>query len=214
MQTYIICVQTLCGKITPAGIGSSKDRHHLERWRELTDATLLGAGSLREADPEFRITSGEVPDNRIRAIITMSGHIPADKKIFSQPPYPLIFTKKEVAPRLSESLGKRAKVFPVGMLSPQELDLGDVTQILEARGVRKLLIEGGGRLNYYALKQNLVDKLIITIAPKLLGANKETPLINGPAEIRNPFVHLELESSHVEHSTGELFVTYKVIKKE
>ncbi len=214
MQTYIICIQTLCGKITPAGFGSKLDRRHLERWRERTDATLFGAGSLRDGDPEFRDTSGNIPPNRIRAIVTMSGNLPKERKIFHKGPKPFIFTTQSVAARLSAALGDGAQIFPIKKLGPGELDLGQVLKTLESFGAEKVLIEGGGRLNYLAIKQGVVDQLLITIAPKLLCTNHETPLVAGDRELGDPFIHLELLSSKVEPSSGELFLKYKIIKKE
>jgi riboflavin biosynthesis pyrimidine reductase len=82
LKTTIICIETLCGRIAPAGFGSGKDRNFLEKIREATDVTLSGAGSLRAGDPEFRISGGMIPDRRIRALITGSGNIPRNRSIF------------------------------------------------------------------------------------------------------------------------------------
>ncbi|MEA1991363.1 MAG: hypothetical protein U9N58_04090, partial [Thermodesulfobacteriota bacterium] len=76
MKAFLICITTACGRITPGTIGSPRDRRHLEDMRMMTDASLLGAGTLREGDPEMRGTGGIIPKNRIRAIIPMSGKIP------------------------------------------------------------------------------------------------------------------------------------------
>ncbi len=212
MKTFIICIQTLCGKITPVGFGSKEDRRFLERWREFTHATLLGAGSLRAGDPEFRDTSGRIPEKRIRAIITMSGRLPLEKNIFNRGPAPIVFCGQDVSDSLRRRLGGRAEVVAVRKREENELDLCQIREILGEKGVSRLLVEGGGRLNYFCLKQGIVDEMLVTVAPKLLTSNRETPLVDGESNLGAPFLDLELVSCKCHLRTGELFLRYKVLK--
>ncbi len=195
------------------GFGSKNDRRHLERWRDKTDATLLGAGSLRAGDPEFRDSSGKIPTRRIRALITMSEHLPLEKSIFKRGPRPFVFCSHNNANALKRNLSESAKIFPVAFSPQGGLDLFEVLDILEQHGVKKLLIEGGGRLNYFALKQEVVHELVITVAPKLLISNTGIPLVNGTEDLGDPFLDLELVTCKTDLSTGEIYLRYK-IKKE
>ena len=77
----------------------------------MTDASLLGAGTLREGDPEMRGAGGIIPNNRIRAVITMSGKIPVkSRRLFRMGPPPVVFTSSDHVPSLGEALGHRARV--------------------------------------------------------------------------------------------------------
>ncbi len=214
MYSYIICIETLCGKITPAGFGSRYDRRHLEQWRENTNASLLGAGSVRAGDPEFRNRAGKVPANRIRAIVTMSCQLPVEKLVFQNGPRPLIFCNESCSENLSHRLDNRAEIIPTRRLSDKELDLVQVWQELEKRGVSKLLIEGGGKLNYFALKQGLVDEIIITVAPKLLTKGGHISIVDGDEEIGRPFVELNLVSCLTHAGSGEIFLRYTINKED
>ncbi len=214
MKCYIICIQTLCGRISPVGFGSQKDRHHLERWRHRTDATLLGAGSLREGDPKLEVPFGKVPQRRVRALITMSGDIPTNKSIFGSGPKPFIFCSKKEEENLKRRFSDMAHLFPVDLLAPRELDLTRVCHILEEHGVKRLLIEGGGTLNFYALKQKIADELIVTIAPKLLTSNRGIRLVQGECDLGHPFMNLELISCKTHLETGELFLRYRIKKEQ
>ncbi len=213
MKVTIICITTICGKITPTGsLGSRVDRYFLEKVRETSDASLIGAGSLREADPEFRGIDGTIPVNRIRAIITASGQLPNNKKIFASRPKPFIFCSKEKASSLKRHLNNLAHIVPLPYFQNNFLDLNKMKAFLAGFGVKSLLIEGGGKLNYQALKQQIVDELLVTIAPKILGKNNETCLVNGENVLGNPFLNLELVSVEPCIATSEIFLRYKVKK--
>ena len=212
MKTTIICIETICGKISPAGFGSQKDRQFLERARAETDATLLGAGSLREGNPEFRI-DGALPKNRLRAVITGSGNIPLNRAIFKHGPKPLVFAPWDVCSMLQQKLGNRAEVIGINEISEGILSLQDVMNHLKKCGARSCLIEGGGRLNYQALKQGIADELLVTIAPKIIGCTDEHDLISGHSALGQPFIDLELLSCKPDLATGEVFLHYRTAKR-
>jgi len=213
LKSILICIETLCGRISPAGFGSKEDRRHLERAREQTDASLLGAGSLRAGDPEFRTFEGKLPVNRLRAIVTRSGNIPATKSIFRTGPRPLIFTKFSIRDMLNERFGERAEVIGVPETDSGMLCLKTILDNLEQRGVESCLIEGGGLLNYEAFKQGVVTELLLTIAPKIIGKQTETCLVSGPTALGTPFIHLELLSCRMNARSGELFLHYKILDR-
>ncbi|MDH3392995.1 MAG: dihydrofolate reductase family protein, partial [Desulfobulbaceae bacterium] len=111
MKVAIIAAGTLCGRISPVGMGSDEDRALLEQLRDQTDASLIGAGTLRAENPEMRGAGGKLNRNRIRAVISAGGNLPVKgKKMFSHGPPPLVFTSKERASSLTAELGEVAEV--------------------------------------------------------------------------------------------------------
>ncbi len=212
MQVSLIAVMTLCGKISPGNLGSSEDRRLLEDIRAITDASLLGAGSLRAENAEMRGPGGSLPVARIRALITASGQLPwRERKIFRLGPRPLVFTAAHRVAALVEELEERAEI--IGLPADgQALDLTAACRYLsQQRGVKKLLLEGGGGLNYQALRQGIVDELLITIAPKLSGDRQAATLLTGDGPLGSPFLGLELMSCRPAEN-GELFCRYRVRK--
>ena len=209
MKVFLICITTACGRITPGKIGSPRDRRHLEDMRMTTDASLLGAGTLREGDPEMRGTGGIIPKNRIRAIITMSGEIPIEgQRLFQLGPPPVVFTSKGQARFLGEALGHKARVvsLPEGI---HGLSVGAAISDLGRMGAKTVLIEGGAKLNYSALSEGVVDEILLTIAPKLSGEEGTASLADGPKHLGEPFLSLKLLECHTAE-TGEIFLRYKV----
>ena len=79
---------------------------------------------------------------------------------------------------------------------------------LASLGARSVLLEGGGRLNYAALKEKVVDELLITLVPSLSGDTDATSLVAGNGPLGSPFLPLTLVSAEPV-STGEIFLHYR-----
>lgn len=177
--------------------------------RMTTDASLLGAGTLREGYPEMRGVGGVILENRIRAIITMSGEIPIEgQKLFHLGPPPVVFTGRGQARSLGKAIGHKARVvsLPEGT---HGLSISAAISDLGRMGAKTVLIEGGAKLNYSALSEGVVDEILLTIAPKLSGEEGAASLADGPVYLGKPFLPLELLECRPA-STGEIFLRYKV----
>jgi riboflavin biosynthesis pyrimidine reductase len=209
VKVTLICACTVCGRISPAGLAGYADRHHLEDMRDRTAASLIGAGTLRESDPEMRSTGGLLAENRIRAVITASGDIPyRNRKLFRFGPPPLILTSTARADMLQSELGARARVraLPDGAGG---LSVRAALETLRKMGADSVLIEGGAGLNYAALKEGVVDEISLTIAPRVSGDRAAASVADGPAPLADPFLELTLLSCQCADS-GEIFVRYRV----
>lgn len=208
MKVIIIAAMTLCGRISPAPLAGVEDRRLLEKIRSETDAGLMGAETLRVEDPEMRGSFGLDP-NRVRAIMTLSGRIPlSGKKLFDGAGQPVIFTGNKAFDDLHQKFKSKAQVVELPMAGT-ELSLVAALDFLEKCDVRSVLIEGGGRLNYSALRQGVVNELMVTIAPRLSGDGHAALLVNGKTALGMPFLELELLASRIS-CHGELFTHYRV----
>jgi len=214
VHVTIIAASTICGRIGPGLVGSPVDRRLLETMRATTDASLLGAATLRQGDPEMLGLDGHLPPQRIRAFITESGNIPvAGKKVFVQGPPPLIFTGEAAAAGLRHRLGSLAQVVALPVAATGWLSLAAALVHLAELGAASLLVEGGGGLNYACLRQGVVDEILLTLTPKLSGDQGAASLCGGPGPLGEPFLPLTLVSCEAE-ATGEVFLRYRVHKGE
>lgn len=212
VKVTIIAAGTICGRIGPGLTGSPVDRRFLEKMRAATDASLLGAETLRQGDPEMRGPDGCIVPQRVRGFMTLSGDIPlAGKKIFEHGPRPLIFTGEATASGLRHRVGDLAQIVSLPAECAGELSLAAALAYLEKIGVSSVLIEGGGRLNYACLRQGVVDEILLTLTPKLSGDRNAASLCSGPGPLGDPFLSLTLVSCETAE-TGELFVKYRVNK--
>lgn len=212
MLATIIVASTICGRIGPGLTGSPVDRKLLENMRAATDAGLLGAETLRLGDPEMLGPDGRFLPNRIRCIITQSGDIPvAGRKIFQQGYPPVVFTGEEAAAGLRHKLGDLASVVPLPTAPKGGLSLVAAVAYLAELGAASLLVEGGGRLNYAAVQQGIVDEILLTLTPKLSGDRGAPSLCGGHGPLGEPFLPLSLVSCEAA-DTGEVFLKYRVNK--
>jgi len=191
------------------GYGSLLDRRRLEETRDKTQASIMGANTLRIENPEMRGTNSTLAPDRIRAIISRSGIIPVtDKKLFNHGPKPVVFTGEDNIFRLQGKLKGKAQVvsLPEG---PHGLSLQAALDFFADRGVESVLIEGGSQLNYAALAEGVVDEILLTIMPFVSGEHGTSAFADGPKHLGDPFLELELLSSEPVLS-GELFLHYRV----
>lgn len=161
-RPYVIVemVMSLDGKIRSGKfwpIGSETDRRLMEELEGRADMVMQGAGTVRVWHGKIRV-EGAKPF----ATITKSGRI--GKLIRST----LVFTTGQVALKIS---GPHQEI--------KVKNLRAMLKYLRKQGVKLLLVEGGGILNWHFFKENVVDELFLTVAPKLFGGRDYKSIVDG-----------------------------------
>ena len=182
--TVINAVGTLDGRGAVAGkstpIGSEVDHRLMRNIRAGVDAVLVGAGTLRSEDLTLSVDQSLAKRRRERGLneqpipIILAGReeIPAERKIFrtSGEGNVLIFTESHVGQQSFARLSVLATVLTTsetGFPEPESV----VRRLAEEFGVRRLLVEGGPRVNHSFIKNGLVDEIFLTLAPKVAGGD-------------------------------------------
>lgn len=207
MRVVLVAAATVCGKIGPNLKGSSLDRVHLEQLRFETDAGLMGASTLRDNDPEMRALGGVLPKSRLRTVITTSHTLPFHKKFFSLEPFPVVFSSESSVSFLRHHAPKGVEVVSVPFFSAKKLSLLHVLRWFEQKGVNSVLIEGGGRLNYSAVAQGIVNEIYLTILPQIEGGAEGAWLVSGDIGLGK---RLSLKKC-LPLETGEVILHYEVM---
>jgi diaminohydroxyphosphoribosylaminopyrimidine deaminase/5-amino-6-(5-phosphoribosylamino)uracil reductase len=148
-------------------ISGEASRADVQRLRARSSAVLTGSGTVRADDPrlDVRFDYGPWVRQPLRVLLDSRLSCAQTSKIF-QGGGALVFAAEDT-PRLSgESL--QIERVPRG---GRGLDLNFVVERLCAREVNELLVECGPRLAAAFLEANLVDELVLYIAPVLLGAD-------------------------------------------
>jgi len=163
--------QTLDGRIATDGgssqwIGGDGDLLHTHRLRALSDAVVVGAGTVRHDDP--RLTTRLCPGpNPLRVVIDADRRLGADYQLFRDGLPTLLFCADDVPgpARLgvAEVLGLARA--PQGGLAPAA-----ILAALAARGRTRIFVEGGGLTVSRFLAAGCLDRLHVTVAPVLLGS--------------------------------------------
>ncbi len=160
--------QSLDGRIaTRSGasrwIGGAGDILHTHRLRAIFDAVVVGAGTVAADDP--LLTTRKVPGpSPVRVILDRDRRLPATHRVFREPPRTLLACAED-----ARAAAGAAELVPVRR-GPDGLDLADLLHALAARGLRRILVEGGGVTVSRFLAAGLLDRLHLTVAPLLLGS--------------------------------------------
>lgn len=148
--------------------------------RNELSAIMIGINTVLQDDPSLtcNINNGRNP---IRIIVDSNLRIPLDSKILknSHNYKTIIATTKDAdlkKKKLIEELG--AEVLIIKSLN-NKVDLNDLMIKLGELKIDGILLEGGGELSFSALKAEIVDKVMIFIAPKIIGGRNSKTSIEG-----------------------------------
>jgi diaminohydroxyphosphoribosylaminopyrimidine deaminase / 5-amino-6-(5-phosphoribosylamino)uracil reductase len=170
---------SLDGRTTPATGGKAwitgeASRADVQLWRARSSAVLTGAGTVRVDDPrlDVRLTYGPWIRQPLRVVLDPDLTCAASSKIFDHG-NALIFTAPEPQDASVPQNAPRANPIRVVRVprSTRGLDLPAVIDQLTALEVNELLVECGPRLAAAFLEADLVDELILYVAPSFLGAD-------------------------------------------
>ncbi|MBM2825927.1 MAG: 5-amino-6-(5-phosphoribosylamino)uracil reductase [Dehalococcoidales bacterium] len=179
---------SLDGKIaTPNGdsqwISGEESRKYVHYLRYTTDAIMVGANTVIADDPHLTCRyggkGGEVKKQPLRVIIDGRGRTPLTAQVFSQPGKALLAMGKPVTPEKKEVLAKAGAEL---LELPSESGMIDLAGLLRALGEREItsvLVEGGGILLGSLFDHRLVDKVIVFIAPIIIGGEAARTAVAG-----------------------------------
>jgi riboflavin biosynthesis pyrimidine reductase len=174
------------------GMGGPGDRHIFNLLRELADVIVVGAGTVRiegysgahvgVAQRQGRQARGQSEVPRI-AIVTKSGHLDRDMTVFTRTEVPpLVLTCTAAAAETGRRLGDLCEVVDCSGGDPGKVDEAALLAGLAARGMRRVLTEGGPMLLGAFVQRDLLDELCLTIAPYLVGGLARR-IATGPGQV-------------------------------
>lgn len=162
-------------------------RDEVHRLRASVDGVMVGARTARTDDPRLTVRVGSPPRvPPVRIVLDPRATTPLDGALLrTAREVPVwIFTGPEApdaAVAAIEAAG--AVVHPVGSAGPHALDLDEVLRRCGERGLSALLCEGGGRLGAALARADLVDRLVLLVAPRVLGGEAVPAFPNWPAPV-------------------------------
>jgi diaminohydroxyphosphoribosylaminopyrimidine deaminase / 5-amino-6-(5-phosphoribosylamino)uracil reductase len=204
---------TLDGRIAASGgdsrwVTGEDARRRAHELRAEAGAVLVGANTVRTDDPMLTPRDLFAPPPRITRVV-LDPHLttgPESKLARSVHESPVVVFAAKSAPdgraRDLEKLGVEVVAMPS---SEGGLDLAYVLDELGGRGIRGLLVEGGGETATRFVRRGLADKLTLFYAPKLLGS-EGVPMI-GVLRVTRMAESLQFSVSEVEKLGEDVAVT-------
>jgi len=169
--------QTLDGRIASRTgdskwISGQEERRISHALRATSDAVLVGIGTILTDDPQLtvRLVPGASP---LRVILDSMLRVPTDARILEDDACTMVISTSQA--RAESRLVLRNHGVAVHSVSPHPagVDASEALRLLRRLGVRSVLVEGGARVITSFLKARLADRVIVGIAPTILGAGTE-----------------------------------------
>ncbi|MDD5712897.1 MAG: bifunctional diaminohydroxyphosphoribosylaminopyrimidine deaminase/5-amino-6-(5-phosphoribosylamino)uracil reductase RibD, partial [Smithellaceae bacterium] len=173
--------QSLDGRLATASghsqwISSIPSRRFAHELRAAHDAVLVGVGTVQEDDPELTVrhVRGRQP---LRIVLDAKLSIPLDSRILKDQELTktILVTSTRASGRRHDTLIQRGiEVITVKETSRGILDLRELLVLLGKRGITSLLVEGGAKVITSFFRARLADRLVVIIAPKIIGRGLES----------------------------------------
>ncbi|TQK69808.1 dihydrofolate reductase family protein [Nocardioides sp. SLBN-35] len=181
-RPYVLlsCCISLDGYLDSAGaerllLSNDADFDRVDGVRAGCDAILVGATTVRNDDPRLLIRSQErrrsrvaagLPAGPVKVTLTCRGDLdPAARFFTAGDGEKLVYCPDPTVPMVESRVGAEAKVVGLGDRVRMEALVAD----LGSRGVRRLMVEGGGSVHTQFLTAGLADELQLVVAPFFVG---------------------------------------------
>ena len=162
-------------------ITGERARADAHRLRASADAIVVGAGTALADDPALTVREpgyrGRPP---ARVLVDATGRVDEGRALFDDAA-PTIVATTDLAPRDRRDAW-RASGAEVLLFEPEDgrVPLAALFGDLGKRDVQGVLLEGGPTLAWSAVERGLVDKLVVYLAPKLVGGADAPGALGGP----------------------------------
>ncbi|MBM0279207.1 RibD family protein [Micromonospora tarensis] len=181
-RPYVLlsCATSIDGYIDDASeqrllLSNEDDLDRVDAVRASCDAILVGAGTVRRDDPRLlvrapsrraaRVAAGR-PASPTKVTVTGRGDLDPTARFFTAgDPARLVYCATGALEKTRERIGRLAIVVDAG----EPVDPGWLLADLAGRGVRRLMVEGGGTVHAQFLAAGLADELHLVIAPFFVG---------------------------------------------
>ena len=155
-------------------ITSEASRIDVQQWRARSSAILTGAGTILSDDPrlDVRLPPMEGEDSRrqpIRIVLDSQLRTPPGARIFTTGGEVVILTSGTPDMARVAALEERGAQIEAMPLDEGRVDLAAALQRLAEREVNEVLVEAGPTLAGQLLRRQLIDEMLLYVAPKLLG---------------------------------------------
>jgi len=178
-KPYIIinCAMSADGKIAlpdkkQLRISSEEDIKRVHRLRNSVDAVLVGIGTILTDNPKLTVKKKYVkkPKNPVKVILDSKCQIPDDANVLRG--------KTIILTTTSTNRFKDRKDVEIIKCKSKKgfVDLEDALSKLSKKGIKNILVEGGGTVIWSFIKSGYVDDIYIYMNPMIIGG-KDTPTV-------------------------------------
>ncbi len=200
--TLLSCCVSIDGYIGSAAsrllLSNDADFDRVDAVRASCDAILVGAETVRMDNPRLVVRSQTrraeraargLPASPIKVTVTRRAELDAYADFFrTGDAEKLVYCESPRVEDARERLGPVATVVDGG----NSVEMGTLSTDLAARGVERLMVEGGGTVHTQFLTEDIVDELQLTVAPVFVGDSQAPRFVRDGIFPWNPGRRAEL----------------------
>ncbi len=167
-------------------ISGSVDFDRMDELRASSDAVMVGIGTVLSDNPSLTVKSKERRENRrkdgkdenpVRIVVDSMARTPMDSDIFKKGVGKKIIAVTETA--LEEKVKRLSEHAEIIVCGEKSVDLEKLLCELKARGINRLMVEGGATLNWGLVSMGLVDEIYTFIGSIIIGGKTAPTLMDG-----------------------------------
>lgn len=190
--TLLSCGMSLDGYLDSASdqrliLSNDADLDRVDAVRAESDAIMVGAATVRNDNPRLLVRDQERRDERVsrglkpsplKVTVTCAGRLDPRGRFFTTgESEKLVYCTSGGAPEARSRLGTVATVVDGG----PRVTMRRMSEDLHERGVRRLMVEGGGTIHTQFLTEDLADELHLVVAPFFVGDSRARRFVDdGP----------------------------------
>jgi 2,5-diamino-6-(ribosylamino)-4(3H)-pyrimidinone 5'-phosphate reductase len=216
-RPYVIinCAISVDGKIAlpirkQLRISSDEDIARMNKLRNESDAVLVGIETVLSDDPKLTVNSKYVknPKQPLRVVLDSKCRIPEESLVLNTRANTLIITTSGNRKNIDAN---HVEVVECEPDYEGYVDLNCTLNVLQQKGIKKLLVEGGGTIIWNFLKNKLVDELFVYIGPCIIGG-KNSPTMADGMGFKNEDELIYLNIIDINRLGDGVLIHYKPIK--
>ena len=221
---FINVAMTADGKIDTferkgSAISSPRDKERVDQLRAGADAIMVGGRTLLDEDPRLTVKSEalraervarRLPPNPLKVGVVTNAKIKADSRFLNTGPADIvIFTTRRTSKRHLSLLTSQG--VDVYVDDAQKVDLERALATLKELGIDRLMVEGGGTLNFELMRLGLVDEVAAYVAPMIFGGESAPTMAEGPGLERSAAIPMKLIEAELWEEGGVL-LKYQLVR--
>ena len=215
MYVILNAAMSIDGKISTrrndSSFSSRKDWIRVHKLRSSVDGIVVGISTVLEDNPMLSVRYySKGTKDPVRIIVDSNARIPLNSRIIrsSKNIQTIVATTPNASTRKIKEL-KKAGV-QVLVSGKRKVNIKNLFQQLKNLGLKRILVEGGGEINWSVLKIGLANELIVTISPVVVGGRDAKTLVEGDgiANITNG-IKMRLSKTLINYK-NEIVLFYKL----
>ncbi|MGW6278744.1 RibD family protein [Kribbella sp. NPDC055071] len=179
-------------------LSNDEDFDRVDEVRAGVDAILVGANTIRRDNPRLLVRSDDrrkrrldagLTESPIKVTISASGDLDPSSKFFATGDVDkVVYVQSSAVDKATAAVGAVSNVVDAG----SAVDLAFVLSDLAQRGVKRLMVEGGGTMHTQFLSAGLADEVHLVIAPFFIGDSSAPRFVSNAQYPQSPSNRMDL----------------------